>query len=473
MKTIANLLIIFTVFSFLSWLCRFLWHTFRKKRPVNPGFIILPFIPAAGISAVAVYMLTHNMNNHLMVFFGSAILLTIGKYLASLIFERALGFKWRDYSRRPLNLNGYVTLWESLAYGGIAVLLSMYGFELIDDMISLTPIWVSLIVGIIVAGLIILDSILSVITIIHLRRNLKQMSDISTLIEENEGYKSNEELLSLYERKMLTSKRFRMRLVNAFPDMESLNYEKQLSDLKERFDIIRKTNDEVYETVIQKPEDRPFAYGLGFAKLFWLFVAGSIFGTIIETFWALFTEGHFELRVGLVWGPFIPVYGGGAVAITLFLFRLHKAGDLIIYLASAVIGATFEYFCSYFQEMFLGTVSWDYSDTPFNLDGRTNLMFALIWGLLGLSWLRYIYPVFSRLVEKIPKRKGTIITAVLVVFLAVDSAMSIAAVYRQTQRHNGVPAQNAAVEWIDNTFNDDYMSLVFPHMKQEKIEQKS
>lgn len=467
MELIARALWIFAIFSFLGWLVKFIWYSFRKKKIVNPGFITLPFIPAAGIGALAMYFVTYNMENTYMIFLGSAVTLTVGKYLASRLFERTLGFKWRDYSKRPLNLNGYVTFWEAITYGLIAVFLRTWGFDWLNMLIGTIPLWIALLIGTIATGIIIFDVIFSIITVIHLRRNLRQMSDISSLIEENDENNSNisnDELRSQYERKLVTSKRFRLRLVKAFPDMESLNYEKQLTDFKERFNLIREENKKVYENKIEKTEERPFAYGLSFTKLFWLFFVGSFFGTILETIWAFFAEGHFEMRVGLVWGPFIPVYGGGAVAITLSLYRLYKARDLIVYLASAIIGATFEYFCSYFQEMFLDTVSWDYSDTPFNIDGRTNLMFALIWGLLGLFWLRYIYPGFSRLVEKIPKKPGTIITIVMVVFMVVNSAVSCLAVYRHSARHNGEKANNVVMEWVDNTFNDDYMNFIYPHM---------
>lgn len=94
--------------------------------------------------------------------------------------------------------------------------------------------------------------------------------------------------------------------------MESLNYEKQLSDLKKYFDIIREKNNETYERKIENDSEKPFAYGLCFSKLFWLFMIGSIFGTVLETIWVIVMDGHFEMRVGMVLGPFIPVYGGGS-----------------------------------------------------------------------------------------------------------------------------------------------------------------
>lgn len=228
--------------------------------------------------------------------------------------------------------------------------------------------------------------------------------------------------------------------------------------------LVMKRNNEAYEKTIDKKEDQPFAYGLCFSKLFWLFVIGSFFGTVLETFYALIFEGHFEVRVGMVTGPFIPVYGGGAVLITLCLYKLYKINSFIVFLASAFIGAAFEFFCSYFQEMILGTISWDYSDTPFNIDGRTNLAYAIVWGILGLFWLRYIYPFISRFIEKIPKKTGKPITIILLIFMIISGILTNVAIARKTRRAENIPPKTAIGAFCDKVFTDDYMDFVFPHM---------
>lgn len=464
MKTFIELLWVFSVFSFLGWVVRFIVMSVKKRRPVNPGFITLPFLPSNGIGMVLVYALFSKIENYFILFFASAILLTLYKYLLSMAFERSFGFKWRNYSKKRFNLNGYVSAWEPFVYGAVGLFAVKFAFSPMMGLLSGMPLWLALLIPAVISGLIIADSVISVITVINLRKNLKQMKNISELIGNKSSKIPDDELRKSYERRILKSRRFRLRLVKAFPDMQSLNYEKQLYDIKTRFDIIREKNNETYENKHLKKEEKPFAYGLSFSKLFWIFLIGSVFGTVLETFWGLIMDGYFEMRVGLVIGPFIPVYGGGSVAITLCLYKLHKRGDLAVYLASAVIGATFEYCCSYFQEMFLGNVSWDYSDTPFNLDGRTNLTYALIWGILGLVWVRYLYPFISRAIEKIPKKPGKIITIVLCVFLAFDAVISIIAIERKNLRAKNIPPKTVIGEVVDNTFTDDYMNFVYPHM---------
>ena len=151
--------------------------------------------------------------------------------------------------------------------------------------------------------------------------------------------------------------------------------------------------------------------------------------------------------------------------LTIALYKLYKLSDTLVFIIGAVIGAFFEYICSWAQETFLGTVSWDYSDMPLNIGGRTCLLYALFWGFLSLIWLRYIYPFVSKQIEKIPKKQGSIAITVLVVFMIVDAIVTVSAVYRWNQRVSVVPADNSFAEYIDKTFDDDRMEFLFPHMR--------
>ncbi len=464
MKLFTGMLWVFVIFSFLGWLTELIYYLIKNKRVTNPGFLTLPFLPSIGIGFLLLYVFALRFENVVMLFFTSAIILTLYKYFASVIFERSFGFKWKDYSDSKYKINKYVSIWEPFVYGLLGVVLVKFAYAPVASIIKAIPFWAAILIPAVVTVLIIVDIIISCVTVIKLRNNLKKMDNISRLLDNEEKNVSDNELRKEYERRIIQSKHFRLRLVKAFPDMESFDYEKQLSDIKAHHNLLLKRNNETYENNIMNKEDRPFAYGLSLSKLFWLFLIGSFCGTLLETVWAFFVEGHFEMRVGVVMGPFIPVYGGGAVAITLCLYKLYNKNDIIVYAASAVIGATFEYYCSYFQEMFLGTISWDYSDTPFNLDGRTNLLFAFIWGFLGLVWLRYLYPLISRLIEKIPKKPGNIITIILAVFMVVNGVLTIVSIDRKNKRAENIPPQTVIGQFCDTVFTDEYMNFMFPHM---------
>ncbi len=58
--------------------------------------------------------------------------------------------------------------------------------------------------------------------------------------------------------------------------------------------------------------------------VFWLFIIGSILGYIFEMIVVLFQKGYFESRQGLIYGPFTPVYGIGAIIYYLILRKIIK-----------------------------------------------------------------------------------------------------------------------------------------------------
>lgn len=275
--------------------------------------------------------------------------------------------------------------------------------------------------------------------------------------------------------KSVGEKRGERRLMNAFPSLREKRVDSSLGRLREQLKLIsekseeraaerQKRVEEQYEEKIPEGAEKPFGCGLCFTKLFWLFMIGNVAGFLMETFWAFFIQRRVELRVGLVWGPFIPVYGFGAVIMTLLLYRFYKKRDLVTFAAAAVVGAAFEYFCSLFQELAFGTVSWEYSGTTANIGGRTNLMYALIWGVLGLLWVKDFYPRISKLIEKIPKKIGSPLTVILCVFMIADMFVSGTAVIRRGQRMKGIPANGGYEMWLDKHFDDKYLDFVYPNM---------
>ena len=126
---------------------------------------------------------------------------------------------------------------------------------------------------------------------------------------------------------------------------------------------------------------------LNFFNLFWIFVVASVLGLLMEEIvhFLFVVPGQWQDRAGLLFGPFSPIYGCGAVLMTIFLNRFHKSNWLVIFLVAAVIGGAFEAFVSLFMQYAFGAVAWDYSNMPGSLfGGRTCLPFMACWGLLGV-----------------------------------------------------------------------------------------
>lgn len=459
---ILNLLWYFVIFSFAGWLLNGVRTLFAERRFYNKGFLTLSFCPSYGVGAVLCYLgLNHFTSNKFILFFGSCILLSLLVVLIGFITEKLLGFKPWDFTNLKLNIGSYITLPYALFLGLLGMILTGILIPVLNTVLQYIPFWISLIVVLSICVVILADYVFTIITTIRLQRRVKNLNGVSSLLGKDVPKEKIEELEQNYN-KLFTENILRRRLASAFPELKNTAYVKQIAD---KIEEIKEDNKKEYTQVYENEDDKPFASGLCFTKLFCLFVIGSFIGTLMETVWAIFEEGHFEVRVGMVYGPFIPVYGGGACFLTIILYKLYKLSDTFIFIISAVVGAGFEYFCSWFQETIFGTVSWDYSNTAFNLDGRTNLMYALIWGFLGLVWVRYLYPWASKLIEKIPKRTGSVITTFLLVFMLFNAFMSVSATARWQAREEGISASNAFERYLDKHFDDEKMNFLFPHME--------
>jgi len=269
------------------------------------------------------------------------------------------------------------------------------------------------------------------------------------------------------------------RLLAAFPNMRHRAFEERLSAfmtrLRERGDKVQESLWKISSRWISKTARKAgegvksFAYGLNFYKLFWIFFVSSVIGYVLETIFCFVTLGYIESRQGLIYGPFSPIYGFGAVIMVVFLKRLEKRRDIWVFAGSMVIGGAFEFLCSFLQEKAFGTVSWDYSQEAYSIGGRTSLLYMFFWGVLGLFLIKAIYPAMSRFVERIPNRSGPVITWVLVCFMSLNMLISAAAVARWSQRVDGVATQSSVGEYLDSRYPNDFLEEVYPNMEKVKM----
>ncbi|MEF9970363.1 MAG: putative ABC transporter permease [Ruthenibacterium sp.] len=234
---------------------------------------------------------------------------------------------------------------------------------------------------------------------------------------------------------------------------------------------MKKKNKKPRAPMLENPDS--FAAGKNIYKLIWVFTIGCFVGFAAEMVFAYAKTGAWVNRQGLIYGPFNQIYGLGAVLFTLTLYRFRNANGAIVFVTSALVGSAFEWTCSFVQEFVFGCVSWEYSDTPANIGGRTNLFFAICWGVMGFLFIRNLYPFLSELIEKIPNRIGKPITIIVAVLLSLDIIISFAAVTRQSMRINGSAADTSIGAFLDRHYPDDYLAKVYPSMQfnlQEKAE---
>ncbi len=216
-------------------------------------------------------------------------------------------------------------------------------------------------------------------------------------------------------------------------------------------------------------KERVFAKGYSGKKLFLIFVIGSIFGAFYEQILNLIKvylatgDIVWELRRGVIYGPFSPIYGAGAV---LFVYLLVKPNysNIKTYIYGCLLGGGFEYLISLLQEIFTHTRSWDYSSYFLNIDGRTTIPYMLVWGIFTLIFAKIIYPFLSKWIEKIPVNIGNIIFYILLIFLIIDMFISWTALFRSAMRRNDIEPITPVGRLYDKVYPDSVLSKSFPNM---------
>ncbi len=215
---------------------------------------------------------------------------------------------------------------------------------------------------------------------------------------------------------------------------------------------------------------------LNFFNLFWIFVVASIIGLVLETIYhfAVVDPGHYQDRAGLLFGPFSPIYGVGAVLMTMALNRFHKAPLAVVFLVSAVIGGLFEFLASWFFQFAFGILAWDYTgSTLFGLcpdpiailfQGRTSALFMCMWGVLGVAWIKLLLPWMLHLVNLIPWNWRYTLTAVCAALMAADCVMTLLSFDCWYERMAGNVPESAMEQFMARNFDNQYMAERFQSM---------
>lgn len=216
---------------------------------------------------------------------------------------------------------------------------------------------------------------------------------------------------------------------------------------------------------LEEKRTRHFAQGLNAYKLFLIYYIGCFAGVVVETLWCFIKNGYIESRTALVFAPLNPVYGLGALGLTVALYRYRNRSSLFSIVGGFLVGSVVEYLCSFAQEMVFGSTSWDYSHMPFNLNGRICLQYSMYWGILGLLWIKNLYPRMARWILRIPNSIGKTLCWVLLALNIFDTGISLMAVGRWSMRISGQEANTLVSRWFDEHFPDERMERIYANLE--------
>ena len=105
-----------------------------------------------------------------------------------------------------------------------------------------------------------------------------------------------------------------------------------------------------------------------FYEVLWIFIIYAFIGWCAEVSYAAVNRGIFVNR-GFLNGPYCPIYGCGVVIVVTVLTPL-KDNLFLLFVGSVVLTSVLEYITGFLLEKVFHNKWWDYSNMPFNINGR-------------------------------------------------------------------------------------------------------
>lgn len=168
---------------------------------------------------------------------------------------------------------------------------------------------------------------------------------------------------------------------------------------------------------------------MNYSNIILFFAFYSFCGWIIEVIYRSATNKKL-INPGFLFGPFVPIYGFGALFITLLHQEIYIYQIPLQFLIYAIILTAIEYVTGEIFESFFQLKLWDYSDNRFNYKGKVCLLFSTGWGILALIFANYIHPPIYSIITKFSNTEATILSAIIFAYLITDMIFSIISLKR-------------------------------------------
>lgn len=160
---------------------------------------------------------------------------------------------------------------------------------------------------------------------------------------------------------------------------------------------------------------------------FMLFIIYAVAGWICEVVLQLVKKHKLADR-GFLIGPYCPIYGCGAVLITICLtpFYEHPVG---LFILAMVLCGLLEYATSFIMEKAFNARWWDYSNMRFNINGRICLETLVPFGIAGLLIVYLFNPFLLYIIQGMQSNILNIVSIVIAVIFITDVIVSSKIIY--------------------------------------------
>lgn len=181
-------------------------------------------------------------------------------------------------------------------------------------------------------------------------------------------------------------------------------------------------------------------------------------GWVCEEIYCSIGEKKIVYR-GFLYGPYLPIYGFGAMTV-LFLLSPFINNIVLLFITAMISTSIIEYMGSFLLEKVFHLKLWDYSKNFMNINGRVCLLNSTLFGILSLSIIYIIHPFVTKIVNFIPQIVQYYFALVIVVGMSFDFAFSAAKMI----------SFNKALEELRDR-SEEFKEKLLLHTKNERTEE--
>lgn len=208
-------------------------------------------------------------------------------------------------------------------------------------------------------------------------------------------------------------------------------------------------------------------------NLFLLFFIYSFLGYIVESTSVSMVEKKVVWNRGFLVGPYIPIFGTGAMTMVLTLQK-YKDDVVALFIMSMVVCLTIEYLCSLIAEKLFNLRWWNYSDKLFNINGRICLQNGILFGLAGVLVVKYVNTWLESLIMLLPNPLMITISIILTVIFVSDVILSTHTVikfnssFKRYSADNTQEVKKKIIEELQHNFLLNRLVKAFPNAKDKR-----
>lgn len=164
-------------------------------------------------------------------------------------------------------------------------------------------------------------------------------------------------------------------------------------------------------------------------KYYLYFMMYAIFGWLYEVFLEVVIYRWGFSNRGVLFGPYCPVYGFGALAFIFCVYKLIKDKPFkkkllmipIVFLLCMVIATLIELITSYICEFTMGSWPWQtYASYKYNFQARIALSPSIRFGVGGIMFLYLLQPLFEKFLSKFKEKDLNLIFYIIITLFLID-----------------------------------------------------